>query len=198
MQHRDTAGPCDTRGTREPFLIREMLHSLIHLCGSALGSLKKFPVLLELRGPELDTIFQLCSYQGRVQREENLSRPSVPRAQRWLGVTLLSHPQLRSPGRSAPNLCWYLGLSSPRSNTPHRPSSVPLNFSPPNSPSRPRLVGRQHSHKPEDTAPSGNRTAGPYRHAAGLQGTSAGIPRRPAAVALRAARPPPPPARPAR
>ena len=52
----------------QPFHIREMLHSLNHLCGSALDSLKQFPVPLELRGPELDAV---C--QGRVEGEDNLS-----------------------------------------------------------------------------------------------------------------------------
>ena len=57
----------------QPFLVREMLHSLNHLCGSALDSLKQFPVLLELRGPELDTVLQKRSHQGRVQGKEGLS-----------------------------------------------------------------------------------------------------------------------------
>ena len=47
-------------------LVREMLHSLHHLCGSVQDSLKQFPVLLELRGPELDTVLQMQSHQGRV------------------------------------------------------------------------------------------------------------------------------------
>ena len=59
----------------QPFLIRKMLHSLNH-CGSALDSLKQFPVLLDLRGPELDAIFQMWSRQGRVKGEENRSRPT--------------------------------------------------------------------------------------------------------------------------
>ena len=58
----------------QPFLIREMLHSLSQLCGSTLDSLKQFLVLFELRGPELDTIFQMRSHQGRVEGEENLSQ----------------------------------------------------------------------------------------------------------------------------
>lgn len=53
-----------------------MLHSLNHPLGSAQSSLKQFPVLPELRGPELDAIFQMWSHQGRVEGEENLSRPT--------------------------------------------------------------------------------------------------------------------------
>ena len=59
----------------QPVLIREMLYSLNHFCGSALDSLKPFPVL-ELRGSELDRILQMRSHQGRVEVEENLSRPT--------------------------------------------------------------------------------------------------------------------------
>jgi len=59
----------------QPLLVREMLHSLNRFSGSALDSLKQFPVL-ELRSPELDTIFQMQSHQGSVKREENQSRPT--------------------------------------------------------------------------------------------------------------------------
>jgi len=52
LQAKDTQLP-------QPFFVREMLHSLHHLCNAALDCLKQFPVLLELRGPELDTIFQI-------------------------------------------------------------------------------------------------------------------------------------------
>lgn len=52
-----------------------MLHILNHLCGSVLDSPKQFPVLLELRGPELDAIFQMQSHWGRVEGE-NLSQPT--------------------------------------------------------------------------------------------------------------------------
>ena len=55
----------------QPFLIREMLLSLNHLCGSVLDSLKQFPVLLELRGPELDRVFQMQTRKGRVEGEQN-------------------------------------------------------------------------------------------------------------------------------
>jgi len=41
----------------EPFIVREMPHSLNHLCGSVLDSLKEFLVLLELRGPECPDSF---------------------------------------------------------------------------------------------------------------------------------------------
>jgi len=54
------------------FIVREILHSLNH-CGSVLNYLKQFPVLLELRGPELDTVLQKRSHQGRVQGKEGLS-----------------------------------------------------------------------------------------------------------------------------
>ena len=60
----------------QPFLVREMLHSLNQLCGSALDSLKQFLVFLELRGSELDAVFQMRSHQGRVEGEENLSGPT--------------------------------------------------------------------------------------------------------------------------
>ena len=56
----------------QPLLVREMLHSL---CDSALDSLKQFLVLLELGGPELDTLFQMRSHRGRVEGEENFSQP---------------------------------------------------------------------------------------------------------------------------
>ena len=89
----------------QPFFIREVLHSLNHLCCPALDPLQQFPVLLELRGPELDTIFQVWSPQGRAEGQENLSDllttlllipARVPlaflatRAQCWLMVILLS------------------------------------------------------------------------------------------------------------
>ncbi len=51
---------------RQPFLVKEMLQSLHHFCGSALDSLKQFPVL-EQRGPELHIILQMRSHQGRVE-----------------------------------------------------------------------------------------------------------------------------------
>ena len=54
------------------FIVREILHSLNH-CGSVLNYLKQFPVLLELRGPELDTVLQKRSHQGRAQGKEGLS-----------------------------------------------------------------------------------------------------------------------------
>ena len=41
-----------------------------------LDSLKQFPVLLELRGPKLDTVLQMRSHQGRVEGEENPSQPT--------------------------------------------------------------------------------------------------------------------------
>ena len=50
----------------QPLLVREILHSLSQLCGSALDSLKQLPVLLELRGPKLDTIFQMQFHQVSV------------------------------------------------------------------------------------------------------------------------------------
>ena len=59
----------------QPFLVREMLHSLNHPQGSALDSLKQFPFLLELRGPELDAIFQMRSHQGRVEAERGSPPP---------------------------------------------------------------------------------------------------------------------------
>ena len=45
----------------QPFLVREMLHSLNPLCGPALDCFKQFPVLLELRDPELHTVFIVAS-----------------------------------------------------------------------------------------------------------------------------------------
>ena len=61
----------------QPFLLREMLQSLHH-CGSVLYSLKHFPVLLERRGPELDTVHQVWSHQGTVGGgETNLSQPLI-------------------------------------------------------------------------------------------------------------------------
>jgi len=60
---------------RQPFLVKEMLQSLHHLCGAALDSLKQFPVL-ERRGPELDIILQMQAHRGRVEGEENLFRPT--------------------------------------------------------------------------------------------------------------------------
>jgi len=59
----------------QPFLVREMFHSLNHLYGSAMDFLKQFPVL-EMRCPELDTTFQMWSLQGRIEGEENLSWPT--------------------------------------------------------------------------------------------------------------------------
>ena len=56
------------------FLLREMLQSLNHFCGSVLDSLKTFLVLCELRVRELDTILQMRSHQGRVEGEENGSQ----------------------------------------------------------------------------------------------------------------------------
>ena len=55
----------------QSFLLKEMLHSLNCLCGSALDSLKQFSVLLELRGPELDRVFQMQTRKGRVEGEQN-------------------------------------------------------------------------------------------------------------------------------
>ena len=85
---------------RQPFLVKEMLQSLHHLCGSALDSLKQFPVL-EWRGPELDVILQMRSHQGRVEGEENPFRPTnhtpsnTPQDAIGLGQksTLLAHGQ---------------------------------------------------------------------------------------------------------
>ena len=51
----------------QPFLIREMLQPLNHLCGFAMDSLKQFPVLLELRGPEIDTVLQMQTHKGRAE-----------------------------------------------------------------------------------------------------------------------------------
>ena len=77
----------------QPFLIREMLCSLNHLCGPVLDSLKQFPVLLELRSPELDTVFQMWSHQGRVEGEENLSLPTnyTPYTTSQDAIGLLGH-----------------------------------------------------------------------------------------------------------
>jgi len=76
----------------QPFLVREMLHSLTHLCGSVLDSLKQFTAL-ELRGPELDTILQMRSHQGRVEAEENLPGPTnhTPSDTPQAAIGLLGH-----------------------------------------------------------------------------------------------------------
>ncbi|NXJ72268.1 HOME1 protein, partial [Rostratula benghalensis] len=62
----------------QPFLLWEMLHSLNHLCSPALDSLKQFPVPLELRGPELDTVFQMGSPQGRESAGRDIQSPLMP------------------------------------------------------------------------------------------------------------------------
>lgn len=41
----------------QPFLLREMLQTCKHLCGHLLDSLWSFLIHLELRSPELDTVF---------------------------------------------------------------------------------------------------------------------------------------------
>ena len=53
----------------QPFLIREMIQAPQHLFGSLLYSLQKFPVFLELRRSELDTVFEMWPHQGRVEGE---------------------------------------------------------------------------------------------------------------------------------
>ena len=58
----------------QPFFIMEVLYSFYHLRCPTLDPLQQFPVLLELRGPELDTIFQMWSHQGGVEGKEDLSR----------------------------------------------------------------------------------------------------------------------------
>ncbi|NXP80867.1 VWA1 protein, partial [Ramphastos sulfuratus] len=45
----------------QALLLTELLHSFQHLCGSVLDSLQQFCVPLELGGPELDTVLQICS-----------------------------------------------------------------------------------------------------------------------------------------
>ena len=70
-----------------------MLHSLNHLCDSALDSLKQFPILLEMMGLELDTRHQLQSHQGRVKEEENVSQPTnhIPSNAAQDATDLLGH-----------------------------------------------------------------------------------------------------------
>ena len=76
----------------QPLIVRDVLHSLNHLCGSALDSLKQFPVL-ELRGPELNTILQVWSRHSRVEGEENLSGPTnhIPSNTPQNAIGLLGH-----------------------------------------------------------------------------------------------------------
>ncbi|KAK2515057.1 hypothetical protein Q9966_015530 [Columba livia] len=58
----------------QPFLTREMLHSLQHLGGCA-GLSAAVPCPAGTEGPQLDTIFQVWSPQGRAEGQENLSDP---------------------------------------------------------------------------------------------------------------------------
>ena len=57
----------------QPFLMREMLQDLYHLCGPILDSLdQQFPVFFELQSPELDIVLQMLPHQGRVEGEDHL------------------------------------------------------------------------------------------------------------------------------
>lgn len=120
--------------------------TLSSLCGSELDSLKQSPVLLELRGPELHTIFQMWSHRAEQRGRRTsldllttglLTHPRMPlaflaarRAQCLLTVILLSPrtPRPLSPtlltSRSVPNLYWYLGLLLSRLYT--CPCYIPL------------------------------------------------------------------------
>jgi len=53
-----------------------MLQAPNHLCGPPLDSVLKFPVLLELGGPELDTLLQMSPHQGRVKGKNHFLHPT--------------------------------------------------------------------------------------------------------------------------
>jgi len=60
----------------QPFLIREMLQSLNHVCGPLQDSLWYVPVSLVLRSPDLDTVLQLWPHQCWVQGKDHLPWPA--------------------------------------------------------------------------------------------------------------------------
>jgi len=47
----------------QPLLVREMLQALNHFCIPLLDSLQQFPVFLELKNPEMDTVLQVWPHQ---------------------------------------------------------------------------------------------------------------------------------------
>ena len=103
----------------QPLLIRKMLHSLNHLCGSALDFLKQIPVPLELRGQNW-TQYSTCSHtrakQGgrRTLLDPLTTVPLIhPRmllsflaTKCWLTKDPRSLSSVLLSSRSVPNLYW--------------------------------------------------------------------------------------------
>lgn len=81
---------CKLRSLRsQPSLVRKCFSSLITLISI---QLKYFPVSLELNAPEIDTIVQMWSHQGRGGREKNIPQLADHNSLCTLGYNWLSWP----------------------------------------------------------------------------------------------------------
>jgi len=104
-----------SRGSR-PFRIQEVLQTPHRLGGPPLGSLYKFPVLLELRSTEADTSILMWPQQGRAEGEGRLPPPA--------GHALCNAPTMPLVFWATRAPCWIMADPLPT----RTPRSLPAEF----------------------------------------------------------------------
>ncbi|KAK4812348.1 hypothetical protein QYF61_017125 [Mycteria americana] len=89
----------------QPVLVGEVFHPSDHFCGPSLDPLQQVHVFPVLRAPELDTILQVGSHQGRAEGQDHLPR--------LLATLLWMQPRIRLAFWAVSAHCWLMSSFSP-------------------------------------------------------------------------------------